>query len=145
RADHRHQTTRRAQRSTCRASSSRIRSPSGCFVTGARGGSSQRQSQLRAEANRSDGGGMTTSTLFVGRKRELKKLCDTINRGESVLLVGGRRAGKTRLLDQLHPVRRSPGVALSSPLQRPIYFSDAGEWQLDREGDAINALLESLL
>jgi AAA+ ATPase superfamily predicted ATPase len=47
------------------------------------------------------------STLpFVGRKRQLEDIHEAILDGKSVLLVGGRRVGKTRLLAELRTQER---------------------------------------
>jgi len=70
------------------------------------------------------------SRLFIGRQRELSRLVRSCREGESSLLIGGRRTGKTRLLDRLR----------QEELHRPYYLTDAGEWQLHTEADAIAKL-----
>ena len=78
---------------------------------------------------------------FYGRRGELDRLVKAIERGESTLLIGGRRAGKTRLLEQLNPKNRLPDLALPMALKRPVFFTDVGAWSLGEEADAMGALL----
>lgn len=72
------------------------------------------------------------SRLFLGRRRELERLRRNVAHGESTLVIGGRRAGKTRLLSQL------------DARDRAIARTDAGEWTLDDEKSAIRALGKAL-
>jgi hypothetical protein len=72
------------------------------------------------------------SRLFFGRQDELRQLQRHIENGESALLIGGRRTGKTRLLEQLE-VRT-----------RAIFQTDAGAWQLTSETAAIAHLGQAM-
>lgn len=72
------------------------------------------------------------SQLFFGRQGELRQLRRNIENGESTLLIGGRRVGKTRLLEQL------------STQIRPIYQTDAGAWEVESEGAAIGHLGQAM-
>lgn len=69
---------------------------------------------------------------FVGRQRPLKELRRHVSRGTSVLLIGGRRFGKTYLLDQLGDV------------QRTVFPADVGGWDR-RSEDSVRAELAALL
>ena len=42
-----------------------------------------------------------TGELFVGRDKDLRRLEGILGQGQSMLLIGGRRAGKTTLSRQL--------------------------------------------
>ncbi|HEX9731342.1 MAG TPA: TIR domain-containing protein [Thermoanaerobaculia bacterium] len=72
------------------------------------------------------------SQLFLGRQRELERLRRNVAHGESTLLIGGRRAGKTRLLAQL------------DERDRAIARTDVGEWTLGDETLAIRAFGRAL-
>jgi AAA domain/TIR domain len=65
---------------------------------------------------------------FVGRQAELNKLGALLSGGQSTLLVGGRRTGKTTLLERLP----EPG--------RLIVRCDAAAWNLGSETDVLAAL-----
>lgn len=68
------------------------------------------------------------SQLFFGRHRELNRLQTTLGRGESVLVVGGRRAGKTRLLANVRlPIRA-------------LYRADGQAWRRHEESDILEEL-----
>ena len=67
------------------------------------------------------------SRLFFGRRRELERLRTNVAHGESTLVVGGRRAGKTRLLEQL------------DERDRRVVRTDVGEWTLEDEASAVRA------
>lgn len=68
------------------------------------------------------------STLFVGRKTELARMTKKLARGQSTLLIGGRRAGKTTLLRQIRDIGRR------------IVRVDASEWPLHSEEVIIRAI-----
>ncbi len=68
------------------------------------------------------------SRLFLGRRQELQRLRTNVAHGESTLVIGGRRAGKTRLLAQL------------DESDRTVRRTDAGEWTLEDEASAIRAI-----
>ncbi len=68
------------------------------------------------------------SRLFLGRQQELEKLRTSLAQGETTLVVGGRRAGKTRLLAQL------------DSRDRAIGRTDVGAWTLEDEASAIRAI-----
>jgi hypothetical protein len=65
---------------------------------------------------------------FVGRQAELSTLGTLLGGGQSTLLVGGRRTGKTTLLERLP----EPG--------RPVVRCDAAAWNLGSEADVLAAL-----
>jgi hypothetical protein len=65
---------------------------------------------------------------FVGRRGELSALGALLGGGQSTLLVGGRRTGKTTLLERLP----EPG--------RPVVRCDAAAWDLGSETGALTAL-----
>lgn len=71
---------------------------------------------------------------FVGRHWERERLRRFVSRGESCLVIGGRRAGKTMLLDHME----------ESELGRRIYRTDVGKWRLHDEASAIGQLGEAL-
>ena len=72
------------------------------------------------------------SQLFFGRQDELQDLQRYLDNGESTLLIGGRRTGKTRLLQQLE--RRA----------RSIFQTDVGAWELESERAAIAYLGQAI-
>ena len=65
---------------------------------------------------------------FVGRQAELSALGELLGGGQSTLLVGGRRTGKTTLLERLP----EPG--------RPVVRCDAAAWDLGSETGVLTAL-----
>lgn len=65
---------------------------------------------------------------FAGRQQELAEIREYLARGESALLIGGRRAGKTSLAEQLGDV------------ERPLYQFDASSCSLESETNIIRAL-----
>lgn len=72
--------------------------------------------------------------VFVGRARELGRVTRSVRRGQSCLVIGGRRAGKTMLLGQLR----------EADVGRPIFRSDVGGWNLHDEASALRHLGEAL-
>jgi hypothetical protein len=66
--------------------------------------------------------------VFAGRQVELNSLGALLDAGQSTLLVGGRRTGKTTLLERLP----DPG--------RPVVRCDAAAWNLGSEADVLAAL-----
>jgi hypothetical protein len=66
--------------------------------------------------------------LFFGRQHERDEVGAQLRDGHSVLLIGGRQAGKTTLLANL------------GDLERGLYIYDAGRWTLDTERDALEEL-----
>ena len=65
---------------------------------------------------------------FVGRQAELAVLSDLLGAGQSALLIGGRRTGKTTLLERLP----DPG--------RAVMHCDAAAWNVQSEADIRTAL-----
>jgi len=70
---------------------------------------------------------------FVGRRSELAALSSLLGGGQSALLVGGRRTGKTTLLERLP----EPG--------RPIVRCDAAGWDLSSEAAVRDALATAVI
>ena len=66
--------------------------------------------------------------LFVGRGTEMAAVRSHLASGQSTLLIGGRRAGKTFLASRLNNVGR------------PLARLDAGGWALDSEANVLNAI-----
>jgi ketopantoate reductase len=69
----------------------------------------------------------------VGRQQELDEIREYLAQGDSALLIGGRRAGKTSLAEQLGDV------------ERPLYRFDAASSSLESEANIIRALGEKLV
>lgn len=61
--------------------------------------------------------------FFVGRTSEIDAICDHLDAGQSTLLIGGRRTGKSFLAAHL------------PELKRPTVRLDAGPWNLDSEAN----------
>ena len=70
---------------------------------------------------------------FVGRRAELAALHSLLGEGQSSLLIGGRRTGKTSLLERLF----EPG--------RPVVRCDAAGWDLRSEAAVLDALSSTLI
>ncbi|GAA3891668.1 hypothetical protein GCM10022243_65700 [Saccharothrix violaceirubra] len=72
-----------------------------------------------------------SSDLFVGRHNHLARLNAMLDRGRSVLLIGGRRVGKTTLLRRVE-------------VGRTLIRTDTTGWDLHDESTALGALLGAL-
>jgi hypothetical protein len=72
--------------------------------------------------------------LFVGRKRDLGQVEGLLRQGQSVLLVGGRRAGKTTLTRQVSADR----------IQRTLVRTDVTGWDLTSMSSCLGALLSAI-
>ena len=70
---------------------------------------------------------------FVGRRAELAALTSLLGEGQSTLLIGGRRTGKTALLERI------PEPA------RPIVRCDAAGWDLRSEGAVLEAMASAVI
>jgi TIR domain/AAA domain len=75
-----------------------------------------------------------TNELFVGRDSDLVGLAALLRQGNSALLVGGRRVGKTTLARQL----------TADQLVRRIVYTDVSGWNLTTEDTALGGLLSEL-
>src|SRR5687767_12872645 len=73
-----------------------------------------------------------TEYRFVGRERELAELRQLVRGGQSVVVIGGRKAGKTRL------------VAQAGDVGRPVYSTSADGWALTGEVDAFDAIASAM-
>lgn len=71
---------------------------------------------------------------FVGRTEELKEVEAALRRDTSVMLIGGRRCGKTALLRQLQGTMN----------QRPMTLLDAARWDLNSEESLLGSLAQDL-
>ena len=71
-----------------------------------------------------------SSSLFVGRDKQLVQLTRLLRQGQSTLLVGGRRAGKTTLVRHLS----------SDAIARALVFTDVAGWDLTSEATALGGL-----
>jgi hypothetical protein len=76
---------------------------------------------------------------FVGRRAELSEALRYVRSGTSVLLIGGRRAGKTFLVDQLVRELRA-GVGVPSALAQRVLVTDASGWRRASETDVLAEL-----
>ncbi|HYC92010.1 MAG TPA: TIR domain-containing protein [Thermoanaerobaculia bacterium] len=65
---------------------------------------------------------------FAGRQQELAEIREYLAQGDSALLIGGRRAGKTSLAEHL------------GDIERPLYRFDAPSCSLESEANVIRAL-----
>jgi hypothetical protein len=65
--------------------------------------------------------------FFVGREQELEEVEEYLSLGESALLIGGRRTGKTTLAEQI------------GDIGRPIHRVHAAAWRSDNEKNSIRA------
>ena len=72
--------------------------------------------------------------LFVGRKRDLGRVEGLLSQGQSMLLVGGRRAGKTTLTRQVSADR----------IQRTLIQTDVTGWDLTSMSSCLGALLSAI-
>jgi hypothetical protein len=80
------------------------------------------------------GNPMLAADLFVGRAKQLSRLVNLLRQGKSTLVIGGRKAGKTRLVRQL-------GEDL---IQRSLVRTDAAGWDLNTESSALGGLLSAI-
>jgi hypothetical protein len=71
-----------------------------------------------------------SDSLFVGRRYELEQATQSLSYGQSILLIGGRRCGKTSV------IRRVDACG------RELIHLDAGGWRLDSEGAAVESIGE---
>lgn len=78
----------------------------------------------------STGNPLLSPGLFVGRERDLAEVADLAGQGRSILLVGGRRVGKTTLVRQL----------LQQSMPGALVYTDAAGWDVTSEASALGAL-----
>lgn len=97
-------------------------SSSGCVIT-------QRVAET-VVAETGDLNPFLSSRLFVGRDKQLVQLTRLLRQGQSTLLVGGRRAGKTTLARHLS----------SDTIARALVFTDVAGWDLTSEATALGGL-----
>ncbi|GAA4473483.1 AAA family ATPase [Phytohabitans houttuyneae] len=74
---------------------------------------------------------LRATDLFVGRQQLLAEVAELLDQGQSTLLLGGRRMGKTTLAREL----------TSTLVGRTIVRTDAAGWGLKTEASALGALL----
>lgn len=72
--------------------------------------------------------------LFVGRHLAVARLNDLIRYGESLILIGGRRTGKTTLARQL----------AATPVDRKIIATDVAGWDLSSQASGLGALRSAI-
>lgn len=72
--------------------------------------------------------------LFVGRDRDVRRLESVLGEGQSTLLIGGRRAGKTTLARQLSAER----------INRALVRTDVTGWDLTSMTSSLGALLGAI-
>lgn len=72
--------------------------------------------------------------LFVGRDRLLNQVTRLLRHGQSTVLIGGRRAGKTTLVRQL----------TSYAMERAAVFTDISGWDWTTEQTALGGLLSAV-
>lgn len=72
--------------------------------------------------------------LFVGRRSQLAELGGLARQGQSILLVGGRRAGKSTLVRQLR----------AESVSRSLVHADASGWDLSTERSALGGLRSAI-
>lgn len=77
---------------------------------------------------------LRTESLFVGRADHLDRVSALLRQGQSTLLIGGRRAGKSTLARHL----------VEADLQRTLIRTDVGGWTLDSEPTALAGLLDAI-
>lgn len=75
-----------------------------------------------------------SSALFVGRDSQLAQVAGILKQGRSVLLIGGRRAGKSTLARQL----------TTESVNRTLIRTDVAGWDLRSEAAALGALLSAV-
>jgi hypothetical protein len=75
-----------------------------------------------------------TGELFVGRDKDLRRLEGILGQGQSMLLIGGRRAGKTTLSRQL----------AGSRMRRTLVLTDVTGWDLTSMESSLGALREAI-
>lgn len=73
-------------------------------------------------------------SLFVGRDPVVASLGDLIRHGQSVILIGGRRTGKTTLTRQL----------AAAPVERKVIATDVAGWDLSSEASGLGALRSAI-
>jgi hypothetical protein len=82
-------------------------------------------------------GGMNpllSPALFVGRDQQSARLTQLLHHGQSTVLIGGRRAGKTTLARHL----------TSDGIDRALVYTDASGWDLKDEPTALGGLLSAV-
>jgi AAA domain/TIR domain len=77
---------------------------------------------------------LLSASLFVGRDRQLSRIAGLLRQGQSTLLIGGRRAGKTTLLRRLS----------AESVDRSLVVTDVAGWDLSSESTALGALLGAI-
>jgi hypothetical protein len=75
-----------------------------------------------------------TGELFYGRDKDLRRLEDLLSQGQSMLLIGGRRAGKTTLSRRL----------TTGQLERTLVLTDVTGWDLNSMPSSLGALREAI-
>src|SRR4051812_45036074 len=72
----------------------------------------------------------SSELLFAGRQHVIERLHDHVSYGQSVVIIGGRRTGKTTLIRQLS----------MRPFARKVIVSDVSGWDLSSESAGLGAL-----
>lgn len=72
--------------------------------------------------------------LFYGRDNDLRRLVGILSQGQSMLLIGGRRAGKTTLSRQL----------TTDQLERNLVVTDVTGWDLNSMAASLGTLREAI-
>lgn len=75
-----------------------------------------------------------TKQRFVGRQAELGALCEALRDGESVVLIGGRRAGKTWLVHKI----------TEALIDRPVFFTSGDQLSFCDERNALRKLAKTV-
>jgi hypothetical protein len=73
-------------------------------------------------------------SLFVGRHSVVAQLSDLIRYGQSGILIGGRRTGKTTLTRQL----------AAAPVGRRVITTDVAGWDLRSQASGLGALRSAI-
>lgn len=73
-------------------------------------------------------------SLFVGRHLVMARLRNLIHHGQSLILIGGRRTGKTTLIRQL----------AAATVERKIIATDVAGWDLSSQASGLGALRSAI-
>jgi len=84
--------------------------------------------------NSSDANPFLDDSLFVGRHLVVAKLSNLVRHGQSLILIGGRRTGKTTLVRQL----------AAAPVGRKIIATDVAGWDLSTQASGLGALRSAI-